>query len=105
MINRRTSARYNSFPVKASTPTLLIHPDDALRHGLQSGDTTVIRTDAGSCRAVVEATDAMRPGVVSLPHGFGDADINQLTTSAVVDPLNGMPVMSGYEVAVSGPVG
>jgi hypothetical protein len=54
---------------------------------------------------VVEPTDAMRPGVVSLPHGFREADVNQLTTSAVVDPLNAMPVMSGYEVSVSGPVG
>jgi anaerobic selenocysteine-containing dehydrogenase len=104
MINRRTSARYNSFPVKTSTPTLLIHPDDARRHGLQHGDTTVVRTKVGSCRAVVEPTDAMRPGVVSLPHGFREADVNQLTTSAVVDPLNAMPVMSGYEVSVSGPV-
>jgi anaerobic selenocysteine-containing dehydrogenase len=105
MINRRTSARYNSFPVKASTPTLLVHPDDARHHGLRNGDITVVRTDAGSCRAVVEETDAMRRGVVSLPHGFADADVNQLTTSAVVDPLNGMPVMSGYEVSLSAPVG
>jgi anaerobic selenocysteine-containing dehydrogenase len=104
MINRRTSARYNSFPVKASTPTLLIHPDDARRHGLRHGDTAVVGTKAGSCRAVVEPTDAMRPGVVSLPHGFREADVNQLTTSEVVDPLNAMPVMSGYEVSISGPV-
>jgi len=45
----------------------------------------------------------MRRGVVSLPHGFSDTDVNALTTSDVVDPLNGMPQMSGYEVALSGP--
>jgi anaerobic selenocysteine-containing dehydrogenase len=104
MINRRTSARYNSFPVKASTPTLLIHPVDAQRHGLRDGHTTIVSSGAGSCAAVVEETDAMRPGVVSLPHGFGEADVNQLTTSDVVDPLNAMPVMSGYAVSLSGPV-
>jgi hypothetical protein len=47
----------------------------------------------------------MRRGVVSLPHGFGDADVNQLTTSDAVDPLNAMPVMSGYDVSLSGPLG
>jgi anaerobic selenocysteine-containing dehydrogenase len=104
MINRRTSARYNSFAIKASTPALLIHPDDAARLGLHDGDVTEITTPAGSCRATVAETDTMRPGVVSLPHGFGDADVNRLTTSDAIDPLNAMPVMSGYEVSLSGPV-
>jgi anaerobic selenocysteine-containing dehydrogenase len=104
MINRRTAARYNSFAIKASTATLLIHPDDAARLGLRDGDTTVITTATGSCRAVVEVNETIRRGVVSLPHGFGDADVNRLTTSDTVDPLNAMPVMSGYEVGLSGPV-
>jgi anaerobic selenocysteine-containing dehydrogenase len=104
MVNRRVSARYNSFPVKESTPTLLVHPDDADLLGLRDGDTTVITSTAGSCRAIIERTDAMRPGVVSLPHGFGEADVNRLTSTDVIDPLNAMPVMSGYEVSLTGPM-
>jgi anaerobic selenocysteine-containing dehydrogenase len=30
-----------------------------------------VTTDAGSVLAVVELDDGVRPGVVSLPHGFG----------------------------------
>ena len=57
---------------------------------------------AGSCTAPVEITDTMSPGVVSLPHGHGASDVNQLLTTADVDPLNGMPIMSGFAVSGAG---
>jgi anaerobic selenocysteine-containing dehydrogenase len=51
--------------------TLLIHPDDATRRGLADGGLARIRSSAGSIEAPVEVSDAMLPGVVSLPHGWG----------------------------------
>jgi anaerobic selenocysteine-containing dehydrogenase len=101
MTNRRTSRQYNSFAVRPSVPTLFIHPDDAATRGLGDGDTAVISTPAGSCTAAVEITATTSPGVVSLPHGHGASDVNQLLTTADVDPLNGMPIMSGFAVTVS----
>jgi anaerobic selenocysteine-containing dehydrogenase len=51
--------------------TLVVHPDDAAERGLATGDQTRVTTEAGSIVAVVEVSDEIRPGVVSLPHGFG----------------------------------
>ncbi len=104
MINRRTSARYNSFAVRPSVATLFVHPDDAAERGLSSGDVAVVSTACGSCTAPVEITDTMARGVVSLPHGHGASDVNKLLTTSDVDALNGMPIMSGFAVSVSGAV-
>jgi anaerobic selenocysteine-containing dehydrogenase len=51
--------------------TLLVHPDDAARHALADGAPVRVTSEAGSVTAVVEVTDEVCPGVVSLPHGFG----------------------------------
>lgn len=51
--------------------TLLIHPDDAQRAGLRTGDVAELSTDAGSLAVPAEVSDEMMPGVVSLPHGWG----------------------------------
>src|SRR5262249_36997709 len=57
---------------------LRISPDDAARLGLGSGARARVITAAGSAEAVVEVTDAMQPGHISLPNGQGvdypDAD-------------------------------
>ncbi|MBK9035312.1 MAG: molybdopterin-dependent oxidoreductase [Myxococcales bacterium] len=51
--------------------TLLIHPADARARGLDDGATARVRSAAGEVLAPVELSDEVRPGVVSLPHGFG----------------------------------
>ena len=50
---------------------LRISPDDAAAIGLDSGDRARITTRRGQAVAVVEVTDAMRTGQVSLPNGLG----------------------------------
>jgi anaerobic selenocysteine-containing dehydrogenase len=51
--------------------TLLVHPDDAERIGLETGAPARITSKVGSLVAPVEVSDEMMPGVVCLPHGFG----------------------------------
>jgi anaerobic selenocysteine-containing dehydrogenase len=51
--------------------SLRINPDDAARYGLSDGGQALITTAAGSARALVEVTDVMQPGHVSLPNGQG----------------------------------
>ncbi len=104
MVNRRTSGRYNSFAARPSPSTLFVHPDDAAAHGLADGDRTTVTTPSGSCVAVVEVSASTSAGVVSLPHGVGSCDVNQLLSTADIDPLNGMPILSGFAVALSGPI-
>lgn len=51
--------------------TLLIHPDDAASVGIDDGALARVSSEAGSLEVAVEVSDEMRPGVVSLPHGWG----------------------------------
>ncbi len=51
--------------------TLIMHPGDAERRGLRTGDRARIATHIGAIEAPVEISDEMMPGVVSLPHGWG----------------------------------
>jgi anaerobic selenocysteine-containing dehydrogenase len=107
LVNRRTAAQYNSLHREVvgrgrrAEPSLLLHSDDAAARDLATGDLAVVSTAHGSCRAVVEVTDAIRPGVVSLPHGFDEANVNLLTSTTDADPLSGMTVVSGLPVEVS----
>ncbi|HSV41604.1 MAG TPA: molybdopterin-dependent oxidoreductase [Nocardioidaceae bacterium] len=95
--------------------TLRIHPDDAERRGLVDGGSCKVSSLAGSVEAVVEVTDAIRPGVVSLPHGWGHAGAgmqlsvaeqhpganhNVLTGPGGFDVPSGTAVFSGVEVQI-----
>lgn len=94
--------------------TLQIHPDDAARLGVTQ--TAVITGPAGKLEVPVEITDAIRPGVVSLPHGWGhDAagtrmsvaatqagvNVNSLLDSSLIEPLSGTAVLNGVPVEVA----
>ncbi len=95
--------------------TLLVHPDDAAARGITDGATVRVTSSAGAVEVAVEVTDTVRPGVVSLPHGWGhDLDgvdltvarryagvsSNVLTPSDVLDPLSGNAVCNGIPVEV-----
>jgi len=51
--------------------SLRIHPADATDIGVVDGGKVTITSKKGEAQAPVEVTDAMMPGHVSLPHGFG----------------------------------
>jgi formate dehydrogenase len=83
---------------------LRISPDDAARLGLEPGGRARITTATGSAEAVVEISDAMQPGHISLPNGQGvdytDAGgeavltgvpANELTSLGWRDPIAGTP--------------
>ena len=96
--------------------TLHVHPDDAASRGLVDGASARVASPAGEVVVPVEVTDAVMPGVVSLPHGWGhDLDgvdlgvarahagvnVNVLTPRDTVDPLSGNAVLNGIPVEVS----
>jgi anaerobic selenocysteine-containing dehydrogenase len=51
--------------------TALLHPDDAGTRGLEDGDQVRVVSRVGSIELPLEVSDEIRPGVVSIPHGFG----------------------------------
>ena len=95
--------------------TLLVHPDDAARFGLTSGAMATVTSRVGGVEAVVEISDRMRPGVVSLPHGWGHGrsgtrlavanehpgvNSNVLTDDSVIDPLSGTVALNAIPVEI-----
>jgi anaerobic selenocysteine-containing dehydrogenase len=96
--------------------TLQVHPDDARRLGLDSGSLAEVTSEVGKVTAPVEITVDIRPGVVSLPYGWGhDADgarlsvaarhpgvnVNLLTSTDRFDPLSGNAALTAIPVAVA----
>jgi anaerobic selenocysteine-containing dehydrogenase len=95
--------------------TLHVHPDDAARLGVDDGAAACVRSRRGELAVMVEVTDAIMPGVVSIPHGWGHgmdgADLsvaagrpgvnsNVLADGDLFDPLSGNAVLNGIPVRV-----
>ncbi|MFE5216934.1 MULTISPECIES: molybdopterin oxidoreductase family protein [unclassified Streptomyces] len=96
--------------------TLHIHPDDADRLGVRDGADVRIKGARGEVVAPAEVTDGVRPGVVSLPHGWGHdrpgtrlghastapgVNVNQLLDGSLLDPLSGNAVLNGIPVSLT----
>ncbi len=77
LINRRqrrgmNSWLHNALPQPDSGQcALFVNDADARERGLVDGDTVRITSKTGSILAEVRITAEVRPGVVSLPHGWG----------------------------------
>ncbi|WP_405672582.1 molybdopterin oxidoreductase family protein [Streptomyces sp. NBC_01530] len=96
--------------------TLHIHPEDAERLGVRDGAAVRVKGAGGEVTAPAEVTDGVRPGVVSLPHGWGHdrpgtrlshaatdpgVNVNQLLDGSLLDPLSGNAVLNGVPVEIT----
>lgn len=95
--------------------TILMHPEDAARRGVVDGGRARVSTSVGSIELPVELTEAMMPGVVSVPHGWGHGragvrlrvasehageSVNDILDPALVDELSGTSALTGQRVEV-----
>ena len=77
LLGRRQVRSYSwlhSYPSLAKGPelcTLMMNPSDAATRGISDGQNVKVRSRTGQVTVPVELSDEMRPGVVSLPHGWG----------------------------------
>ncbi|WP_433681872.1 molybdopterin-dependent oxidoreductase [Nocardia sp. CA-119907] len=96
----------------SNTCTLHINPADVARLGL--GDAAIVKSAAGTLTVPLEPTEAIMPGVVSLPHGWGHTDSTQtvarahagvnanvLTDDSVLDVPSGNAVFNGVPVTLT----
>jgi anaerobic selenocysteine-containing dehydrogenase len=96
--------------------TVQVHPADADRLGLVDGGQALVNSRTGKIEVPVEVTDEIRPGVVSIPHGWGHdtpgartavaaahpgVNSNLLADETLVDALSGTAVLNGIPVEVS----
>jgi len=90
-----------------------INPDDMAAKGIASGDWVEIISGHGSVRAIAEADPSLRPGVLSLSHGFGglpgkgdDYLAEGASTNLLIEigrnreTINAMPWLTGIPVNI-----
>ena len=96
--------------------TLHMHPNDAARLALADGEAAHVTSRVGTVDIPIEVTEAIMPGVVSIPHGWGHnlpgtklhiatehagVNTNILIDEEEVDPLSGNAVLNGVPVTVA----
>ncbi len=79
-----------------------MHPADAETLNLGDGAQVQCSSTTGELVVPLRLTDALRRGVVSLPHGWGRSNVNELTPDDRVDAVTGNAVLNGVWVRVAG---
>jgi anaerobic selenocysteine-containing dehydrogenase len=73
----------------APEPIAEVYPDTAREYGVADGDTIAVETRKGRIEIKVRVTEDLLPGVVSIPHGWAEANANLLTELEPRDPVTG----------------
>lgn len=73
----------------APGPLAEVHPDTAGKYGIADGDMIVLETKGGQLKIKVRTTEELLPGMVSIPHGWAEANANLLTELEPRDPVTG----------------
>ncbi|MFT7120659.1 MAG: anaerobic selenocysteine-containing dehydrogenase [Neolewinella sp.] len=96
--------------------TVMLHPEDADRLSVTTGEDVSVTSRTGSIDIPVEITEDMMPGVISIPHGFGHqregiklgvaaaspgVSVNDITDEELVDPVTGNAAFSGQRVRLA----
>jgi anaerobic selenocysteine-containing dehydrogenase len=114
-VRSNNSWMHNSERLVSGKPrcTLWIHPSDAAAQQLQNGQTVTVASRVGRIQVPLHLTEDIRPGVVSLPHGWGHnrpgtdikvaqahagASINDLTDDLLTDRISANAAFSAVPV-------
>jgi anaerobic selenocysteine-containing dehydrogenase len=98
----------NKLRIKRPDPKVEIHPETALKYGIQEGDTVIIETKFGAITHIAHLTDILDPRVINASHGWwfpeGDAqsqydwknsNFNILTSTEKLGKEFGTPNLKG----------
>ena len=118
LLPRRTNNILNSFGRRIGklagdgVNPAYMHPDDLARLAIAEGDCVSIRSPHGEIQGIVRAEAGLRPGMVSMAHGFGTnpgSDDPRRTggnTGRLIsvedgyDPVTGLPRMGSIPVRI-----
>ncbi len=122
LVSRRTNKLMNSagrgvpkLDGGRVSPPACMHAQDLAALGIASGDLVAIRSRHGLMLARAELDNTLKPGVISVVHGFGNASsrlgelgqeqvlgsVSRLINMDERDPISGIPRMSAIPVSVS----
>lgn len=72
-------------------PLLEIHPDTAHGLGISDGDMVKVSSPRGEIEIKAKVTEDILPQVVSVPHGWPEANVNVLIDHKALDPISAYP--------------
>ena len=72
-------------------PLVEINPAPAKELGIASGETVILESPQGSITLKAQVTADIPPDVLSIQHGWEEANANRLTTAHPHDPVSGYP--------------
>lgn len=116
LLNSNNSWMHNSKRLTkgADRCTAMLHPTEAEARGLDDGKDVRVVSRVGEIVVKLKVTDELRPGVVSVPHGFGHASregtgwrhastlggasVNDITDPEVRDELTGNAAFNSVPV-------
>lgn len=116
ILNSNNSWMHNSKRLTkgADRCTAMLNPEDATARELADGAKVKVISRVGEIEVALKVTDEMRPGVVSVPHGFGHglregtgwkhaaslegASVNDITDPSVVDEVTGNAAFNSVPV-------
>jgi anaerobic selenocysteine-containing dehydrogenase len=75
----------------APEPMMEIHPTTARKYDIMDGEMVAVETKRGSIRLKAKVTDDIAPQVVSIPHGWAQANVNALSDLELREPVTGYP--------------
>jgi anaerobic selenocysteine-containing dehydrogenase len=75
----------------APEPLVEINPESARELGIADGEMVIIESTKGSITLKAKLTSDVLPNVLSLQHGWKEANANLLTTYQPCDPISGYP--------------
>lgn len=102
LVPRRQKRHLNSqLTFLGDRAEVLLNPDDAAAADISDGQPVTVRNRLGAVTGIARLTTEIRPGAVSVPHGYPAANVNLLTDDADIDPLTGMTRYSGLPVSIA----
>jgi anaerobic selenocysteine-containing dehydrogenase len=81
-------------------PLAEMHPATAQRYGLVDGEKVNISTKVGTVKMRLKTNENLMTGVVTVPHGWGLANVNEITNVETREPITGYPDFKAILVRV-----
>jgi anaerobic selenocysteine-containing dehydrogenase len=72
-------------------PFVEIHPSTARAQNINDGEYILIETASGKLEINCKFSESIHPDVLSIQHGWGQANVNILTDHKKLDPVSGFP--------------
>jgi len=82
-------------------PLAEINPETAAKYDVSEGDRVAVETKRGKIELNTRVTDDIVPGVLCIPHGWAEANVNHLTDDRPAEPTIGYPALKSLLCRIS----